>query len=138
MFKNTSRKKLNGWEVTLKNLSNHIKEQIQEHLKALQLEEIEWLDEQAVVERWKEQRVVAYGGAFLLLELNTGVVLEFSYVSSQGTQYCNCQKNDEGYNTFYNCCGERCDWEVPMVIKSVQNNESEEVFVFTGKQKELW
>ncbi|MEM4992060.1 hypothetical protein WKH56_05930 [Priestia sp. SB1] len=122
----------------MKNLSNHLKEKIQEHLKALQLEEIEWLDEQAVVESWKEQKVIAYGGTFLLIALNTGVVLEFSYMSSQGTQYCNCKNTDEGYNAFYNCCGERCDWEVPMVIKNVQNKELEEVFVFTGKQKELW
>ncbi|NGY88116.1 hypothetical protein F6Y05_34400 [Bacillus megaterium] len=48
----------------MKNLSNHLKEKVQEHLKALQLEEIEWLDEQAVVESWKEQKVIAYGGAF--------------------------------------------------------------------------
>jgi len=114
-------------------------DRIQEHMKALEIDEIDWLNKESTVEKWEEKRPMAYGGSFLSLQLDTGFVFEFSYIASQGTQYCTCKAEDEGYNALYNCCGEKCDWEVPMVIKNNSMDElEEEVFVFTGKQKELW
>lgn len=114
-----------------------MKEKIKEHLLALELSGFNWLNGKDKILRWSLKIEKAFGDAFLLVELRNGITYEFSHIQSEGTEWCRCKKQDPNYNARYNCCGDKCDWMVPRVIR-INQDTSKEVFVYRGKQRDLW
>lgn len=121
----------------MEGLPTNISEKIREHLVVLELEKVGWVSKEDKVVEWQEKEMFFYGNPFLEIKMNTGITLGFSYQPSDGTYYCSCEEHSESYNHIHSCCGTDCDWEVPVIIKH-NSDGSEEICVFTGKQKELW
>lgn len=118
-------------------LPEEIEKRITDHLKTLEMESANWLHNKVILS-WKERDDITFFGVpFLEVTLDSGDQLEFSYKQSEGTWYCECDENNNAYNKIHSCCGNICDWVIPMITKHSPNG-SEEVCVFSGKQKELW
>lgn len=59
----------------------------------------------------------------------------FSYVSDY-EGYCQCKEGMEGYDSRYDCCGYKCDWDRPYV--EIEKIETLGENPYDGTQHSLW
>ena len=68
-------------------------------------------------------------------DTSTSYIISFDYVE-KWWGYCQCSKDDEGYDVRHKCCGHNCDWYAPRIIvtKEIILGHHE----FRGCEHDLW